>query len=761
MAGLDRKFNQETSNNATVYLLLLHAYPSPSNFGRGTVPSTLPSPGSAYLGCPLWLLKRSSPSSIPHSQPFLENHLHRGDPIPNGIQDLPQTMNGAAYGPDLSLTADQEGLLLTALSSNPRDSPQCTGQPSNSRNGYPNQKAQSNDAMTNRSNSYTSPEHDHSTRDQFANLDDSPLFENYDLEDGNYEWDNNGDQLFADVPGNDFTDDNDIHDKRKASTASDDGEIVTSKRQEGDGKTAKKPGRKLLTAEPTTKRKAQNRAAQRAFRERKERHLKDLETKVDDLEKASESTNHENGRLRAQVEKLNMELKEYRKRLSLNSTAAGHSPPLAAAQNRTHYDSNNDFQFAFPKFGDLPGASFLSNGSMAKTSTLSQADRSQEPYSKPAGARNNSSSSTTAISPTSSDRPLTSPVNETGTYQASPNGLNRFNDSRLDGLTKLFSPSILETASRSNSGDYMSYGGAQSTASRGGQGSFSSNSGAGPASKVARAYSASTMNSPGSSMSHAGLDSSYGSTPESSVDSPDNGKASEGVLNTISEKEAAHNKNGGKKQLCDALATACGNTIKPVLPMLSESNNPSVPSTVLKSPVSDINGIDWMAQQNGGQFDPVLFGDYRDPQDNILNTFDDFFNDAFPTQDFASPYNTGDAPTPEPKRDLMKEIQVRQDGGEDEVVPAERPPQYLECDKLWSAAIVFSLTSYSTNVFCRERVQASEKYKSGGSDMDDLCSQLKSKAKCSGKEAVIEEKEVDRILGPPSKTDGDPFKMFS
>ena len=32
--------------------------------------------------------------------------------------------------------------------------------------------------------------------------------------------------------------------------------------------------------------------------------------------------------------------------------------------------------------------------------------------------------------------------------------------------------------------------------------------------------------------------------------------------------------------------------------------------------------------------------------------------------------------------------------------------------------------------------------------MDDLCSQLKAKAKCSGKGAVIDGKEVDKILGP-------------
>lgn len=32
--------------------------------------------------------------------------------------------------------------------------------------------------------------------------------------------------------------------------------------------------------------------------------------------------------------------------------------------------------------------------------------------------------------------------------------------------------------------------------------------------------------------------------------------------------------------------------------------------------------------------------------------------------------------------------------------------------------------------------------------MDDLCSQLKAKAKCSGKGAVVEQADVDKILGP-------------
>ncbi|KAJ5198798.1 uncharacterized protein N7459_008643 [Penicillium hispanicum] len=52
-----------------------------------------------------------------------------------------------------------------------------------------------------------------------------------------------------------------------------------------------------------SKRKAQNRAAQRAFRERKERHVKDLEDKVTTLEEASTSLQADNERLKRELAK--------------------------------------------------------------------------------------------------------------------------------------------------------------------------------------------------------------------------------------------------------------------------------------------------------------------------------------------------------------------------------------------------------------------------------------------------------------------------
>lgn len=128
---------------------------------------------------------------------------------------------------------------------------------------------------------------------------------------------------------------------------------------ESDGTTAKRPGRKPLTSEPTSKRKAQNRAAQRAFRERKEKHLKDLEQKVTDLEKASESANHENSLLRAQVDRLQVELKDYRRRLH----QAQKTPTLGAPGLFGKSASTGGFQFEFPMFGGGIGSPFGRQGS--------------------------------------------------------------------------------------------------------------------------------------------------------------------------------------------------------------------------------------------------------------------------------------------------------------------------------------------------------------------------------------------------------------
>ncbi|OQV06496.1 hypothetical protein CLAIMM_11053 [Cladophialophora immunda] len=69
-----------------------------------------------------------------------------------------------------------------------------------------------------------------------------------------------------------------------------------------------KPGRKPATDTPPTKRKAQNRAAQRAFRERRAARVGELEEQLKQIEEEHE---HEQDILRATVDKLEKEIEHY------------------------------------------------------------------------------------------------------------------------------------------------------------------------------------------------------------------------------------------------------------------------------------------------------------------------------------------------------------------------------------------------------------------------------------------------------------------
>ena len=251
---------------------------------------------------------------------------------------------------------------------------------------------------------------------------------------------------------------------------------------------------------------------------------------MEDLEKASEATNHENGRLRAQVEKMSVELKEYRKRMSLNSTGAGYSPPPSATQSRS-YGNGSDFQFNFPKFGDLP-SSFLNNNSITKTTSPPQMDQrsaSASSITSPEPVRKSSSKS-----PTSFNGVYTAPLGPSRPSQISNNGLNNNNYADFDGL---FDPSVLENARA----EYSSYTASQiaSTPSTAKQGSVSSGNGHARIPTLQDNSPASIIGSPTSSMSHGALDSSCGTTPESSADSPDNRKTSEGAYDTVNEEGKA------------------------------------------------------------------------------------------------------------------------------------------------------------------------------------------------------------------------------
>lgn len=100
------------------------------------------------------------------------------------------------------------------------------------------------------------------------------------------------------------------------------------------------------------KRKEQNRAAQRAFRERKEKHVKDLEDKVAALEAKYEETETENSNLRdllSHLQQENVALRQAQFTFSMPKSAPPSAPisqaPSTAPNSNMHHPSSSPFNF--------------------------------------------------------------------------------------------------------------------------------------------------------------------------------------------------------------------------------------------------------------------------------------------------------------------------------------------------------------------------------------------------------------------------------
>ncbi|KAI8385031.1 uncharacterized protein BYT42DRAFT_564458 [Radiomyces spectabilis] len=124
-------------------------------------------------------------------------------------------------------------------------------------------------------------------------------------------------------------------DSPDSGSASSDNGTTSSKEKNSLAYKSRKPGRKPLVEketevadDPKSKRKAQNRAAQRAFRERRENRVKELEDRIKELEKRASEPPSE------QLKKENEKLKDVIKRLQaenaiLNGAAASFDFPLS------------------------------------------------------------------------------------------------------------------------------------------------------------------------------------------------------------------------------------------------------------------------------------------------------------------------------------------------------------------------------------------------------------------------------------------------
>ncbi|KAI8051931.1 uncharacterized protein B0P05DRAFT_562411 [Gilbertella persicaria] len=146
----------------------------------------------------------------------------------------------------------------------------------------------------------------------------------------------------------------------------------------------KRVGRKLVTSEeedsdnPKSKRKAQNRAAQRAFRERKENHVRVLEERVKDLEKQLDLQNNtslvvENEQLKNIVKRL----KDENARL-LGHTASFDLPLSSQTQDgarpqkivRSSFSSNNNSDASPVSHFDSLSSNYSTNQSSLPSNAL-------------------------------------------------------------------------------------------------------------------------------------------------------------------------------------------------------------------------------------------------------------------------------------------------------------------------------------------------------------------------------------------------------
>lgn len=245
------------------------------------------------------------------------------------------------------------------------------------------------------------------------------------------------------------------------------------------------------------------------------------------------------------MEQLQAELKGYRKRLSYNGGGATDRPtPLGASRPSSianNIGSNNNFQFEFPKFGDLPGSQIFTKSSLPQKGP----QREQPPIPRGNGVthqvpgviqRQSFGSVSPKGNPRQSEEAGMSPA--TGRVPVTTWPSNASPDvSTVEDLTGLFSPSILQNVSPSGSMDHVGSKGSNATVPLNSRSSTTSSNSQNSVPQLNGGSMRSITTSPSaSSVSQHGPGSSCGTSPEPSSYSPTNGKTADSNLNTINEE---------------------------------------------------------------------------------------------------------------------------------------------------------------------------------------------------------------------------------
>ena len=528
--------------------------------------------------------------------------------------------------------------------------------------------------------------------------------------------------------------------------------------------------------------------------------MKDLETKVQDLAKTHEADKHEKGLLKAQVDRLQVELREYRKRLSLGtgSSASRGSPPLTAhtgpgrsnSGSSVNNSNNNNFQFDFPKFGALPGSQMFNaqQGVSHSVSTGVVQRGSITPPSARQSPASNGLSNLPIQLPAQVQR-VNSQGSQVGQHMSprnitpTANGSNgntppSFNDSTMPSVGfsttqnmhgfastlpqmnsdnpfgDLFSPSLLKNANFSANNSY--FDGTKQTASS--HNSFDASNGGESTAGLNRVFqfnsgsTASDSASPSNSSStqwNANANSSCGTSPEPSHDSPaTNGQNS---IDSYSQEKPSTYTNAQFSQNLGAQEM----TANPNIGLTDSNRNHWAPST--------------------GMNDPMLFGEYRDRNEPSFGFFDDALNTA--PFDYGSPSNlfgilqspqqmpntlntqqSMPTNTAKPSNALMAQMDAAREGGDDDYglpntamqarpTSDQQPNKLISCNNIW---YVLGSTHYcsffTTNIPDRNQLQSNAEFQAGTFDLDSLCSELRAKARCSESGVMVSQDHVDAAL---------------
>jgi len=314
-----------------------------------------------------------------------------------------------------------------------------------------------------------------------------------------------------------------------------------------------------------------------------------MEVKVADLEKTSENTSQENGILKAQIKRLQAELAEYKNRLSSSAGLAG-SPPNAAfpsfANTSRGITGASDFQFDFTKFGQNSSFRHMSTGTSASNSNSGPNTNTQSRQNSGSLSPSQYNSLNTSWTGLSNDAGFTSTTQQATTNSNGATGNFLGNLANLGNIN--FDASLLDmnTSAQGTSCPSLCHDDTRS-------------SGASPCASTPLDPFTSEGTSPTPISNESAQSTS--AVDNIALDFSNYTDGKQGWSKDV-HAEADFKLDQGFGQFAN-----------------TTTNNFDF-------------GIDWLANQNGGQFDPVLFSDYRESQDAIIGAGDfsgGLFDDSF------------------------------------------------------------------------------------------------------------------------------------